>query len=56
MKAADLGGGVRGQGDVDAVALQALLELLRESASLEDVFRNLTTGDLITGEAGKGES
>jgi ABC-2 type transport system ATP-binding protein len=33
-----------------------LLELLRESASLEDVFRNLTTGDLITGEAGKGES
>jgi ABC-2 type transport system ATP-binding protein len=33
-----------------------LLELLRESASLEDVFRNLTTGDLTTGDAGKGES
>jgi ABC-2 type transport system ATP-binding protein len=33
-----------------------LLELLRESASLEDVFRNLTTGDAPTGEAGKGES
>jgi ABC-2 type transport system ATP-binding protein len=33
-----------------------LLELLRESASLEDVFRNLTTGDVTTGDAGKGES
>ena len=32
-----------------------LLELLRESASLEDVFRNLTT-DVTTGDAGKGES
>jgi ABC-2 type transport system ATP-binding protein len=33
-----------------------LLELLRESASLEDVFRNLTTGDAPMGDAGKGES
>jgi ABC-2 type transport system ATP-binding protein len=32
-----------------------LLELLRESASLEDVFRNLTTGDPIA-EAGAGSS
>jgi ABC-2 type transport system ATP-binding protein len=30
-----------------------LLELLRESASLEDVFRNLTTGDVVA-EAEKG--
>ena len=33
-----------------------LLELLRESASLEDVFRNLTTGDLAMSDAAKGES
>jgi ABC-2 type transport system ATP-binding protein len=33
-----------------------LLELLRESASLEDVFRNLTTGDATPGIAGKGEA
>ncbi len=32
-----------------------LLELLRESASLEDVFRNLTTGDVVA-EAEKGNS
>jgi hypothetical protein len=30
-----------------------LLELLRESASLEDVFRNLTTGDVVAEEKGK---
>ncbi len=33
-----------------------LLELLRESASLEDVFRNLTTGDALGGETGKEQS
>ncbi|HEY6475646.1 MAG TPA: ATP-binding cassette domain-containing protein [Polyangia bacterium] len=32
-----------------------LLELLRESASLEDVFRNLTTGDVVA-ESEKGNS
>jgi len=32
-----------------------LLELVRESASLEDVFRNLTTGDVVA-EAEKGNS
>ncbi|HVZ89450.1 MAG TPA: ATP-binding cassette domain-containing protein [Polyangia bacterium] len=32
-----------------------LLELLRESASLEDVFRNLTTGDVTAGHTEKGE-
>ena len=31
-----------------------LLELLRESASLEDVFRNLTTGDVVAEDQRKG--